>query len=93
MDEQKTHLSTIEDVPASAWEKLAQKKIFFGHHSVGFNIIEGLKDIMTENPQIRLNIIKTSSPSEFNTPVFAHSRVDKNRDPRTKIDAFANFMT
>jgi len=33
-------------------EKLSQKKIYFGHQSVGFNIIDGIKDIMKENPQI-----------------------------------------
>ena len=93
MPEKTTHSPSIKDIQESTWKKLSKKKIYFGHQSVGFNIIEGLKDIMTENPQIRLNIIKTSSPSEFNTPVFAHSRVGKNRDPMTKIDAFANFMT
>lgn len=82
----------IKDIPASKWENLSQKKIYFGHQSVGYNIIEGMKDLMTENPQIRLNIIETSSPSDFKGPLFAHSRVGKNRDPKSKIDAFVNFM-
>ena len=39
----------INDVPAVKWEKLAQKKIYFGHQSVGFNIMEGIKDVMKEH--------------------------------------------
>ena len=51
-----------------------------------------MKDLMGENPQIRLNIIETSSPSDFSAPLFAHSRVGKNRDPKSKINAFVNFI-
>ena len=79
MAEEKVHFTSIKDIPNSAWEKLSQKKIFFGHQSVGFNIIDGLKDIMKEYPQIKLNI-------------FAHARVGKNKDPKSKIDAFAHVM-
>jgi lysophospholipase L1-like esterase len=92
MPEKTTHSPSIKDIPASLLKKLAQKKIYFGHQSVGFNIIDGIKDVMKENPQIKLNIVETSDPSKFNTPLFAHSRVGKNMDPKSKIDAFANFM-
>ena len=92
MPEKTTHSPSIKDVPDSAWQRLAQKKIYFGHQSVGFNIIDGIKDVMKENPQIMLNIVEITDPSESNVPIFAHSRVGKNRDPRSKIDAFATFM-
>ena len=92
MQEKKNSFPSIKDVPASLWKKLAQKKVYFGHQSVGLNIMDGVKDLMKENPQIKLNIVETSDPSEFNTPLFAHSRVGKNIDPKSKIDAFANFM-
>ena len=84
--------ATIKDIPESAWTKLSQKKIFFGHQSVGNNIIDGIRDLMKENHQIRLNIVETSNPSDFNYPLFAHARVGKNMDPQSKIDAFADFM-
>ena len=83
---------SIKDVPASAWEKLAQKKIYFGHQSVGFNIVDGIKDLMKENPQIKLNIVETSDQSDFKLGLFAHSRVGKNMDPKSKVDEFANFI-
>ena len=72
MPEETTQFPSIKDVPNSAWEKLSQKKIFFGHQSVGFNIIDGLKDLMKENPQIKLNIVETSNPADFDAPIVAH---------------------
>ena len=92
MQEKKGSFPFIKDIPDSEWKKLSEKKIYFGHQSVGFNIIDGIKDVIKENPQIKLNIVETSDPSKFNTPLFAHSRVGKNIDPKSKIDAFANFM-
>lgn len=85
-------LPSIKDIPSSAWEKLAQKRIYFGHQSVGFNIIDGIKDVMNENPQIKLNIVETTDSSKFNAGIFAHSVIGKNMDPKSKVDEFVVFM-
>ena len=50
--------NAISDVPDSKWNELALKKIYFGHRSVGNNIMDGVKDIINENQQIRLKILK-----------------------------------
>ena len=92
MPEKTTHPPSIKDIPDSAWKKLSEKKVYFGHQSVGFNIIDGIKDVMKENPQIKLHIVETADPADFKTGIFAHSRVGKNMDPKSKIDAFANFV-
>jgi hypothetical protein len=92
MTEKANPFPSIKDIPASSWEKLSQKKIYFGHQSVGFNIIDGIKDVMKENPQIKLNIIETSDPADFNEAIFAHSRVGKNQDPASKVNEFVTFM-
>jgi len=92
MPEQKITLPSIKDVPASSWEKLAHKKIYFGHQSVGNNIMNGIKDLMTEYPQISLNIVETSNQAEFKLGIFAHSKVGKNMDPISKINGFESYM-
>jgi len=92
MTQQTTPFPSIKDVPASAWEKLSQKKIYFGHQSVGYNIIDGIKDVIKENPQIKVNIVETSNPSDFNSGIFTHSKVGKNQDPKSKLDDFAKFL-
>ena len=88
----KVILPSIKDVPAEAWQKLAQKRIYFGHQSVGYNIIDGVKDIMKENPNIKLNILETVNPSDFNAPIFGHSAIGENTNPKSKIDAFTKTM-
>ena len=63
----KTTFSSISDVPKTYWAKLAETKIFFGHQSVGYNIIEGIRGIAAEYDYIKLNIVETkNSPSDFN---------------------------
>jgi len=88
----KVSFPSIKDVPAEAWQKLSKKKIYFGHQSVGYNIMDGVKDIMKENPNIKLNILETVNPSDYNTPIFGHSVIGENTNPKSKIDAFTKAM-
>jgi len=92
MDTKKISLGRISDVPKEYWTRLAEKKIFFGHQSVGFNIVDGIKDIMKEHDYIKLNIVETIEPAAFNQPVFAHGQVGQNGDPTSKINSFQNMM-
>ena len=92
MPQQTVIFPSIKDVPDSAWEQLSNKTIYFGHHSVGANIIDGIKDLMAEHPKMKLNIVETDNSSEFERPLFAHSRVGKNRDTKSKIDGFVSVM-
>jgi hypothetical protein len=85
-------LPALESVPNEAWAKLADKTIFFGHHSVGYNILEGVQDILAERPAIRLEIVETSDPQQLRAGVFAHARVGKNQDPLGKIREFERVM-
>ena len=72
--------------------KVAEKKIFFGHQSVGFNIIDGISDIVKEEQGASLNIVKTNTPDVFSSPVFAHFTVGENNDPASKVKDFSRFM-
>jgi len=91
-DVNKVTLPSLDDVPPENWARLAQKKIFFGHHSVGYDIIDGISDIMAERDCVKLNIIETCDPADFDQPVFAHMRVGTNADPLSKIDDFKKIM-
>ena len=83
---------SLKNVPEAALARLAEKKIFFGHQSVGANILEGIRDLARENPKIRLNILETKGEADLGNPVFAHARVGKNTDPVSKIQAFQAFV-
>jgi hypothetical protein len=84
--------SRLDEISQDRWDALFQKKIFFGHKSVGANIIEGLKEVMAQRPNIRLDIRETTDSADFNGPVFAHSPIGKNKEPLTKLDRFREIM-
>jgi hypothetical protein len=91
-DSNKITLPSIDDVPGEHWAKLAEKKIFFGHQSVGYNIIDGITDIINERDYIKLNIIEARESSAFEQPVLAHSQVGMNTKPFSKIKRFVEIM-
>ena len=85
-------LAPVSNIPISAWQKLTEKKIYFGHQSVGYNIIDGLKYIQREHPQVKLNIVEIKNASEVGRPMLAHSSLGENEDPRSKMQAFSNYL-
>jgi hypothetical protein len=73
----------------AALAKLAQAKIYFGHQSVGNNIMAGVGDLIRQNPRLKLKIEETAAPAGLQNVVFAHGPVGKNENPASKIDDFA----
>jgi hypothetical protein len=92
METPKITYKSLNDIPDSAWEALSKKKIYFGHQSVGFNIIDGIQDLKKDYPKIKLNIVETSDPKDFNAGIFGHSRVGKNKEPDSKTADFLGFL-
>jgi len=92
MDPLNASYKRLQAVPQQKWDFLAQKKIYFGHQSVGQNIIEGLEKVLQSSPAIRLDIRETVNPGDLERPVFAHSRIGRNRDPKGKIDHFRTLL-
>ena len=85
-------LTFIHDVPREKWTTLSDKKIYFGHQSVGFNIIDGMKDLMHKYPYLKLEIIESDNDFRLSSPGFYHSRIGSNVNPISKIDDFADKM-
>jgi hypothetical protein len=84
--------TTISDVPASVWKKVGEKRIFFGHQSVGQNIMEGVGDVLRDNPHIGVDICENRGERALDKPCFAHSEVGSNGNPASKMEAFSNLM-
>jgi hypothetical protein len=81
---------TLKPAGESALKKLSAKKIYFGHQSVGYNIMDGVKEIVSNYPELK--IIESKDANDYSNPVFGHSRNGKNVDPKSKIDAFEKTM-
>lgn len=92
MDEMRNIRTQLDSIPKAGWEALAGKKIFFGHQSVGLNIIDGIRDLMAGYSTIRLDIRETSNLIDLLKPVFAHSLIGRNTDAKSKIDHFRKIL-
>jgi len=88
MKSKNVDLKELRDIPQQSWDTLSNKKIYFGHQSVGYDIVDGITDIMQALPYIKLNVKDTKEPSNFETPIFAHSGVGGNKYPLLKCEDF-----
>jgi len=81
--------------------QLAQRRIYFGHQSVGMNIIHGLSeisngselfdlDIVDFGPEVSIDKMKAlaSNNKDSRKGFFAHGGVGKNGDPVSKLRDF-----
>lgn len=83
---------TIKDIPSEKIKSLVNKKIFFGHQSVGDDILAGINDLSDEHSNLKFNIVKTVDGTDFSAPVFAHSIIGTNEKPTTKSNDFKDIM-
>ncbi len=74
----------------SAFSRLAGRKIYFGHQSVGYNIINGLK-LLENSSNNKLQIIE-GLPDSNSIPAFYHTSIGSNCNPISKIDDFVAKM-
>ena len=82
----------IAGLSKTDFEHLSKKRIYFGHQSVGFNIVDGLLALEKANPEIGLTIKETRDPAQITSGVFAHGRVGQNQAPSSKIRDFTTTL-
>jgi hypothetical protein len=88
--------SEIDALAKSLSEKsldsFGQKRILFGHQSVGEDIINGLKELFkTQYKDRQLNITEFAN-SKPDSPGLYHFHVGKNRNPELKINHFKEVI-
>ena len=71
---------------------IESKKVFFGHQSVGANIIQGLRDLMVRDPRLKLKIVTSADPESVPGPAVVESSIGQNGNPRSKDEAFAAIL-
>lgn len=75
----------------AALDRMAQRKIFFGHQSVGADVVRGLA-ALAENLAVPLNLVETRRVAALDGPCFAHARIGCNGDPAAKLEDFAALL-
>ena len=72
--------------------QVAAKTIFFGHQSVGWNIIQGIEETLKEQPGVPLTLTQAESLEGLPGPAFFHSEIGQNGDPLSKLQAFERLV-
>jgi hypothetical protein len=90
--ETKVPLKQMSNVPQAAWDHVAALKMYFGHQSVGDNLVEGVREVAKDHPGIAIQIAKLGETPRFDGPGFLESKIGKNGDPATKTDRFAELV-
>lgn len=84
--------SILGTVHAGAWVRLADRRIFFAHQSVGSNMLSGVAELVARRPVVKLRILELAEGSVLDGPALAHAAIGANRDPSSKIKAFADRL-
>ena len=79
----------ISDTTRQSIQKIKDRRILFAHHSVGENLIDGIKEIAKESG-IDLKIDHISVAPLTNKNKFVDFSPGKNTQPKTKVDGFVN---
>lgn len=78
----------ISNKTREALMTIKDKRIYFMHHSVGWNIMTGLKALIDETG-IDLKIVDQNKQSALPAKVFVDATGGKNQHPKSKVDSFA----
>ncbi|MBN1608704.1 MAG: hypothetical protein JW940_18900 [Polyangiaceae bacterium] len=82
----------LGEIPAADREALHQKRIFFGHQSVGSNILSGVQ-ALSQQRLVALEVVEGRAAAVLESHLgLAHAKIGENRDPGSKIRDFATLM-
>lgn len=85
--EERAEMASFRDVPDSAWAQLAARRIYFGHQSVGSNIMQGVAELAAAEPKLGLRVLE-QAPAD-SAGAFVHGDVGRNGEPALKTADFA----
>jgi len=93
VDATQISVEELKNVSEEKWNKLKSKRIFFGHQSVGRDIIKGLNEIFEELPAAQIPIAQGKSISENTRHGLLHAEIGDNYKPKDKINDFSSIIT
>jgi hypothetical protein len=95
-DTEKTGMPHTQIAPLTRteWDALARRTVFFGHQSVGENVLDGLRKIGEIENWPALRIVDASAPDTgaIQGPALVHEKIGQNGDPHSKVQAFREAL-
>jgi hypothetical protein len=87
-----SRLSELEPTRLKGYlARLSSARIYFGHQSVGNNVLDGLR-ALSISEGVPLRIVESPVGLDDDLPGIVHAKVGKNRAPATKCEAFRRFL-
>lgn len=86
------NIPIMDEILKQELQIVAKAKIFFGHQSVGYNIMTGLESINNDAHQ-PLNLLELNGNVPLESNYFAHKKNGTNEQPLTKCDGFKNILS
>jgi hypothetical protein len=72
-------------------EEIARRRIFFGHQSVGRNLIEGMTQLAA-SAGVALRVVEVDRVGALEPGTFAHGPVPENGNPVLKLQSFERAL-
>ncbi len=82
----------LSPLPVDALSRLSRETIYFGHQSVGANIVDGIRDVLKDDPQPAWKIVELDDFGTARTPALVHSWIGRNGLPVSKLDDFSSIL-
>lgn len=80
-EQARLHLATI-----------ATSRIYFGHQSVGANVLDGVRELSSAQPASPLAIVRTRDVDSVAGPALVEFTIGENGDPSSKARDFASVL-
>jgi hypothetical protein len=71
--------------------QVARRRVFFGHQSVGMNLLEGVRRL-AQQEGAAFRVVETTDPSALVPATLAHSFMAENGDPERKLVSFESVL-
>jgi hypothetical protein len=79
-------------VSPEVWSRVASERVFFGHQSVGNNILVGIRELSAAPGGHPVRIVDTATGPVPDGPAVLHRYVGTNGEPLSKIRGFQQAM-
>lgn len=85
------HSADVDSSLRADLERIAKKRIFFGHQSVGVNLLDGIKQL-SEMADVPVQIVEVKTASSTKLAMIGHAFIAKNGNPLLKLKSFEHAM-
>lgn len=75
-----------------AWRRLSARRVYFGHQSVGQNIVDGIADLVRNRREATFRAVELGDGPLPEGGALLHSRLGANTDPMSKFRAFEEVL-